>query len=90
MAESPDPRVSYSVKDLLGEINHKLDGALELLHHKADVVRVDKIERDVDFLLQHYEATQERQSLARQWRQWFFPVLVSVVLTLATIVSLFH
>lgn len=87
---SDDPIISYSVKELLTAMDRKLDAALTTLMAKADSSRVDALEKDVTYLMQHHRSSKESASLRAQWRQWLYPLLVSVVLTVATIISLFH
>lgn len=85
-----DPAITYSVKELLTDITRKLDNALAAIAAKADTVRVDAIEKDVQFLMSHVKTTKETASLRVEWRRWFIPVLLSVVMAVATIVSMFH
>jgi hypothetical protein len=43
-------RVSFTVKELLGNLDKKIDKFVDALEHKADVVRLEQTEKNVEEL----------------------------------------
>ena len=85
-----EPSVSYSLREVLDNINQKLDTAINLIHGKADQSRVDEI----DVRLRAAEAHITRTELTKQgkahYREWLIPTLFTAALVVLTTLQALH
>lgn len=85
-----EPQVSYSIKEILGDINRKLDSALSALAGKADVSEVEALKTRMSAVESHIEFTKVSQANRSHFREWVIPVLVAAVLAIFTILQVMH
>lgn len=92
MSGDDDTRVTFTVKELIGDINRKLDAVLTALHGKADTsrvqaleARVDGVERSVAALEQREEVQERHDERSTQRRRWVVDAGVGLLLVGATI-----
>lgn len=85
-----DAEVTYTVKELLTDLNRKIDGFMTLLASKADTSAVEHLASRVDVhdeRLRTLESHDQHVELTRDWKRWAIPTLISLAATIAIIVS---
>src|SRR6185312_6259411 len=89
--------VSYSVKELLQQLNMRIDAFMTLLASKADQSSVIHVSDRIDQLeprvtnLENIQKFQARHSSARQeFRRWIVPTLISLAAVAAAVFQVVH
>jgi len=92
-----EPTISYSIKDILSRMESKLDRLADSLASKADhtdVVRLWETIRAQDDRLKTVEDVIKNQGQKKQdakaWKQWAIPTILSLLGTVALVISVFH
>jgi hypothetical protein len=82
--------ISYSLKEVLGDINRKLDTTLALQATKADASYVSDIDSRLRKVETHIEQTVKAGTAREHRREWLIPAFIAAVLTVFTILQYFH
>jgi len=101
-AEDPDePSISFSVRELLGRMDGKLDAVVAGLGRKADhadvaavTVRVDRHETRIERLEEARRLDQQAKRIEGdqsakkgEWRRWLWPVVVATATAAVSVAS---
>ena len=89
--------VSFTVKELLQDLNRKIDGFMQLLASKADVSsvahaheRIDQAENRI-LTIEHKQQENERHGSARrEFRRWVVPVVIAMATAAVMVLQVFR
>jgi hypothetical protein len=94
---SDEAEVSYTVKELLSQLNNRIDTFMGLIGTKADAASVAHAHERVDVLdirltkVEHeLGASDKYRSAMREFRRWLWPVGLSAVTAAVLILQVFH
>lgn len=86
MPDNNEVEISFSVKELLQQLNTRIDAFMTLLASKADqssvahvAERVDKLDTRVTKIEHTEQDRTSHRSAATEFRRWFVPVLISLM-----------
>lgn len=89
-----EPRITYTVQELLARIESKVDQMFGQLSNKADRTDIAELYshlNEVKGRVSNLEFNQEHSNRDKDRRRWFWPILVASLLTvggiLATVLS---
>lgn len=92
-----EPEVSYTVKELLSQLNSRIDAFMTLLGSKADqtvvahvVERVDQLDTRVGVLETDGKATAKHFTAKQDFRRWVVPTVISVAAVVVAILQAVH
>lgn len=83
-------QVTYTLREVLADINRKLDSLTVMLAGKADSSRVDELDsrvRAVEAAQEHGRKSRDERAHAREW---LIPVLLTAVIVVITVIQFFH
>lgn len=84
------PEVTYTLKEVLTEMNAKLDLALKGMHGKADMSDVVDLKARM-VLVEVFMKQEEKETAAKvHTREWVLPVLIAGVLAVFECLQFFH
>jgi excinuclease UvrABC nuclease subunit len=97
MTDEPEASVSYTVKELLQQLNNRIDAFMTLLGSKADQSsvahvneRVDQLEPRVTTLEQHRASQLNHSTAKREFQRWAIPVALSLATVAVMLMQVFH
>lgn len=85
-----EPVISYSIKDILARVEGKLDAALISVASKAEQAELVSLERRVNDLEIAEQNRKDNRNWRHQWRQFFWPTILSAGALVMWIVQTVH
>jgi uncharacterized membrane protein len=93
--------VSYSVKELLANLDRKMDDVLALVHGKADSSEVDRlrteladvrqeladVRQDLAELKQREAVQEQHETKSTEWKRWLINAAAAFLLVAATVAT---
>ena len=84
------PEVTYTLKEVLTEMNAKLDAALKGMHDKANMADVVDLKARM-VLVEVFMKQEEKETAAKVHnREWLLPLVLSVAFLALGILGIFH
>lgn len=92
---SDEPKIEYTVKEVVDRIDRKIDQFIGILNQKVDraeflllLERVDDVEATQKAMASRIKHDERKAKDRREWRRWVIPTVITLVGSVATIASI--